>query len=92
MAVSEAVLDKVRLGMRGMQPPKHFDKVYKDECMYSFDTPESPGGLFVNLKTFQVLCLAQIKQGRSLYIPECIARRLSSAACVDNVNVVPKHV
>lgn len=54
MAVSEAVLDAVRAGMRGLQPPKHFDKVYKDECMFSFDTPESPGGLFVNLKTYQV--------------------------------------
>jgi ubiquitin carboxyl-terminal hydrolase 5/13 len=56
MAVSEAVLDAVRAGMRGLQPPKHFDKVYKDECMYSFDNPESPGGLFVNLKTYQVIC------------------------------------
>lgn len=54
MAVSEAVLDAVRAGMRGLQPPKHFEKVYKDECMYSYDTPESPGGLYVNLKTYQV--------------------------------------
>jgi len=54
MSVSEAVLDAVRQGMRGLQPPKHFDKVYKDECMYSFDTPESPGGLFINLKSYQV--------------------------------------
>jgi ubiquitin carboxyl-terminal hydrolase 5/13 len=55
MSVPEAVLDAVRAGMRGLQPPKHFDKVYKDECMYSYDTPESPGGLFINLKSYQVL-------------------------------------
>lgn len=54
MAVAEDVLDKVRAGMRGLQAPGHFDKVYKNECMYSFDTPESPGGLYVNLKTWQV--------------------------------------
>jgi len=28
------------------------DKVYKDECVYSFDTPESPGGLYVGLSSF----------------------------------------
>ena len=52
--VDEAVLDRVRAGMRGLRPPGHHDKVYKEECMYSFDTPYSPGGLYVNLKTFQV--------------------------------------
>jgi ubiquitin carboxyl-terminal hydrolase 5/13 len=49
-----ATLDAVRSGMRGLAPPGHYDRVYKDECMFSFDTPESPGGLFVNLKTYQV--------------------------------------
>ena len=29
-----------------------YDKVYKDECVYSYDTPESQNGLFVCLKTF----------------------------------------
>lgn len=51
-----AVLDAVRAGMRGLRPPSHHDKVYKDECMYSFDSPESPGGLFVNLRSYQVRC------------------------------------
>lgn len=54
MAVPEHVLDAVRAGMRGLQAPGHFDKVYKDECMFSFDTPESPGGLYINLKSWQV--------------------------------------
>ncbi|KZC06438.1 PREDICTED: ubiquitin carboxyl-terminal hydrolase 5 [Dufourea novaeangliae] len=32
-------------------PQKH-DKIYNDECVYSFDTPDSPTGLYVNLTTF----------------------------------------
>ncbi|CAF1076166.1 unnamed protein product, partial [Brachionus calyciflorus] len=28
------------------------DKVYKDECVYTFDTPETHDGLFICLKTF----------------------------------------
>ena len=52
--VSEEVLNKVRKGMQGMKPPGHYDKVYKEECMFSFETPESPGGLYVNLRTYQV--------------------------------------
>ncbi|XP_044727778.1 ubiquitin carboxyl-terminal hydrolase 5 isoform X3 [Chrysoperla carnea] len=32
--------------------PGAHDKVYKDECVYSFDTPEIETGLYVNLTTF----------------------------------------
>lgn len=53
--LEEALLERVRAGMRGLKAPGHYDKVFKEECMYSFDTPFSPGGLYVNLKTFQVL-------------------------------------
>ncbi|KAJ9512241.1 hypothetical protein QJQ45_012796 [Haematococcus lacustris] len=53
MAVDEASLAKVRAHMGSVRIPAHHDKVYKDECMFSFDTPESPGGLFVSLTSFQ---------------------------------------
>ena len=53
MSLDEVLAD-VRAHMRGLKPPGHFDKVYKEECQFCFDTPESPGGLFINLKTFQV--------------------------------------
>eukprot|EP00878_Enallax_costatus_P013451 GHUV01014066.1.p1 GENE.GHUV01014066.1~~GHUV01014066.1.p1 ORF type:complete len:175 (+),score=35.05 GHUV01014066.1:307-831(+) len=71
--VSDDVLDKVRAGMRGLQPPGHYDKVYKDECMYSFDTPESPGGLYINLKSYQgfgeeFVELDHQKSGNTLYL------------------------
>ncbi|XP_057320588.1 ubiquitin carboxyl-terminal hydrolase 5 [Microplitis mediator] len=41
-------LDVVKIARPG-------DKVYKDECVYSFDTPESPSGLYVSLTSFHGL-------------------------------------
>jgi ubiquitin carboxyl-terminal hydrolase 5/13 len=78
MAVPEDVLDKVRLGMRGLKAPGHYDKVYKNECMYTFDTPESPGGLYVNLKTWQVGNSSRLEQQ-----PRCIGpvRRVWQLMC-----------
>ncbi|XP_022900127.2 ubiquitin carboxyl-terminal hydrolase 5 [Onthophagus taurus] len=32
--------------------PNKNNKVYKDECVFSFDTPESPTGLYVSLTSF----------------------------------------
>ncbi|KAM0730160.1 Ubiquitin carboxyl-terminal hydrolase 5 [Formica fusca] len=32
--------------------PRKSDKIYKDECVYSFDTPDSPTGLYVSLTSF----------------------------------------
>ena len=29
-------------------------QVYKDECMFCFACPQTPGGLYINLKTHQV--------------------------------------
>ncbi len=52
--MNEDTLTAVRAGMRGLKPPGHYEKVFKDECMFSFDSPESPGGIYINLKTFQV--------------------------------------
>lgn len=43
----------VRALMAGLRAPEHYDKVFKDECVFTFDTPFSDGGLAVNLRTFQ---------------------------------------
>ncbi|GAB1862828.1 Ubiquitin carboxyl-terminal hydrolase [Camponotus japonicus] len=32
--------------------PRRGDRIYKDECVYSFDTPDSPSGLYVSLTSF----------------------------------------
>jgi ubiquitin carboxyl-terminal hydrolase 5/13 len=35
-----------------LQAPGPHDKVYKDECVVSFDSPESDDGLYVCLQTW----------------------------------------
>jgi len=49
----EASIEKVRSLMSGVKVPQHYDKVYKDECVFTFDTPFSEGGLCVSLKSWQ---------------------------------------
>nr|XP_058970629.1 ubiquitin carboxyl-terminal hydrolase 5-like [Pocillopora verrucosa] len=40
----------------GIRVPGGGDKVFKDECVYCFDSPESDGGLYVCLSTFLGFC------------------------------------
>jgi len=73
MPVSEALLDQVRAGMRGLTAATAYDKVYNDECVLSFDTPLSPGGLYVSLRTFlgfgaQHVQADSLRTGHSLYV------------------------
>ncbi|KAK0162621.1 hypothetical protein PV327_006386 [Microctonus hyperodae] len=42
--------------------PQRDDKIYKDECIYCFDTPDSSSGLFVSLTTFHGLSRDHIEQ------------------------------
>lgn len=51
----------------------HYDKVWKDDCMLCFRSPLSPGGLYVNLATFEGFCrhhvgLDQARSGGVLYL------------------------
>mmetsp|Transcript_68344 Transcript_68344/g.192737 ORF Transcript_68344/g.192737 Transcript_68344/m.192737 type:complete len:826 (+) Transcript_68344:80-2557(+) len=48
----EGAMEKVRSLMSCAAVPQHYDKVYKDECAYTFDTPYSDKGLCVNLKSW----------------------------------------
>ena len=51
----EQLLDFVREAMKAKPlMSSSSSRVHKDECVYSFDTPFSPGGLYVNLSTWQV--------------------------------------
>eukprot|EP00752_Nemacystus_decipiens_P002407 g2270.t1 len=52
-AVSDEILGLIRPHFGAVKTPGTYDKVYKDECMFSFDTPFSPGGLFVSLSNWQ---------------------------------------
>lgn len=51
--INDALLNTMRSYMSGLRVASANDKVYKDECMFSFDTPYSENGLYVNLMTFQ---------------------------------------
>lgn len=43
------------------------DRVFKDECVYTFDTPESPDGLFICLKTFLGVGRNVLEKHASMY-------------------------
>lgn len=54
MAMSVTDLKAVlRAEMSKLKMASSLDKVHKDECMFSFDSPYSTEGLFVNLESFQ---------------------------------------
>jgi hypothetical protein len=52
----DSMSDLLSAAVAGLRKPTVHDKVYKDECMFSFDRPESEGGLYLNLRTFQARC------------------------------------
>ena len=47
------LLPIIRGELSKLKVPHASDKVYKDECMFSFDSPFSDTGLFVNMVTFK---------------------------------------
>ncbi|XP_077509583.1 ubiquitin specific protease 5 isoform X1 [Amblyomma americanum] len=47
-----AFCEKLAPHLGRIRTPGQGDKIYKDECVFSFDTPESEGGLYVCLNTF----------------------------------------
>lgn len=51
MMISKVELFRQAMGT--VKVPTKFDRVYKDECMFSFDTPESSSGLYTSLTTWQ---------------------------------------
>lgn len=57
MSAIEAAIEVIRGAMREARPPirvpSGYDKVCNDECLFSFDTPYSPEGLYVSLGSYQ---------------------------------------
>eukprot|EP01036_Dinobryon_divergens_P039629 gene39629-52265_t len=47
------LLPIIRSEFGKLKIPTQHDKVYKDECVFSFDSPFSDSGLYVNICTFQ---------------------------------------
>jgi ubiquitin carboxyl-terminal hydrolase 5/13 len=52
MASLASVLPTVRGEFSKLKAPGPHDKVYNDECMYSFDSPFSDTGLYVSMSTW----------------------------------------
>mmetsp|Transcript_41240 Transcript_41240/g.53208 ORF Transcript_41240/g.53208 Transcript_41240/m.53208 type:complete len:840 (+) Transcript_41240:19-2538(+) len=46
-------LELIRTHMASSRRPGTYDKVYNNECVYSFDTPFSKDGIFVSLSNWQ---------------------------------------
>lgn len=71
---TEAELDAIRAAMREIRSPSAYDRVFNDECLFSFHSPFSPSGLFVSLHSFQgfgadYVALDQEKAGKPrLYV------------------------
>ena len=58
-----------------MRVPAHYDRVYKDECQFSFDTPLSSNGLYINMDSWQAfgheyVAIDSKKSGQQLYLHE----------------------
>lgn len=73
--MDEALLNRVRSHLSSVKVPSNYDKVYKDECMYSFADPESEHGLFVNMSNWhgvgaRFLEVDHAKTGNVLYYNE----------------------
>ena len=71
--MDESFLASVRAAMPSVRKPGPRDVVYKDECVFSFDTPFSRGGLYVNLSTLRGvgadhLRLDRARTGNALYL------------------------
>lgn len=47
------MIELVRQAMGTVKVPTRHDRVYKTECVLSFDTPETPSGLYTSLTTWQ---------------------------------------
>ena len=73
--VTEDVLSVIRGEFSKLRLPSAHDKCYKDECLVSFDSPYSEGGLYVNLATLMGYGAAYwqadaAKTGSKLYLHE----------------------
>lgn len=53
MSIDEETLGRFRPHMDKCRTPGAYDKVHNDECVYSFDTPFSAGGIYVSLLNWQ---------------------------------------
>ncbi|XP_030746487.1 ubiquitin carboxyl-terminal hydrolase 5 isoform X1 [Sitophilus oryzae] len=82
--IREYIMEQLQPHVKNIKIPTENDKVYKDECVYSFDSPESPTGLYIGLTTFIGLGRNHVerhfkKTGEAVYLHlKRICREVSS--------------
>ena len=87
----DTLLPIIRSHFGRLRVPSAHDKVYKDECCVSFDSPFSDAGLYVNLVTFQGFGgdfwrADAAKTGCSLYLHE-VWKQVPKASAADDAPV-----
>ncbi len=91
------VLPILRGEMSKLRVPTAHDKVYKDECIYSFDSPYTDSGLYVSLSTFggvgrDYLEIDSRKTGSKLYLHEIWQQvKVSDESASDTTDAKPSH-
>ncbi|XP_014677519.1 PREDICTED: ubiquitin carboxyl-terminal hydrolase 5-like [Priapulus caudatus] len=78
-----------------IRAPLGGEKVYKDECVFSFDTPESDGGLYVCMNTFlgfsrKYVELHYRKTGNAVYLHLRKTKRLIPQEKIEGEPVAKK--
>ncbi|TYZ61068.1 hypothetical protein PybrP1_001533 [[Pythium] brassicae (nom. inval.)] len=53
-----------------VRAPRASDRVFRDECAFSFDSALSPGGLFTNLRSFQSFGAAHVARDVGAHAPQ----------------------
>lgn len=86
------MVDLIRQAMASVKVPTRNDRVFKDECLFSFDTPESPTGLFTSLTTWQSFGADYVdadfsRNGNPVYLKQLWKRVVSD----DATSAVPDH-
>lgn len=77
----------MRGAMKTVRTPAARDPVHKDECTFSFDTPESPGGLYTSLTSWRSFGRDYVagefaRSGNPLFLKH-VARRVTKAETAD---------
>lgn len=73
--VSETDLGLIRKQLSTVRVPSHYDRVYKDECQFSFDTALSAQGLYISLHSWhafgqEFVGIDSKSSGQQLYLHE----------------------
>lgn len=73
--MAASALQIIQALSEGLVVPNDGRNIYKDECALSFDSPESPEGVFINLKTFLAYGADYVEQdhqrtGNRLYLQQ----------------------